>query len=231
DYERTLREIFRIHDQSRLAKVYATWEAGKKALEAEKWEEAAEAFDQVLARAPLFEHRAAMAPAYLKRGERLIEEEKWEDAAIALRKAERLRPEGEADKAIDSRLLTLEARSLMEAGTPDRSLLERAVELDPENAQAKALLASFEQDAEERRTTQKSYGAVIGTGAAAVLLLLGVWLPGRRKKAPTKATPPTTGDPSKIASAPPSEEAPPTGKEAPEPEAVAEPPEPPAQGA
>ncbi len=181
DYKRTVQEIFRIHDQSRLAKVYATWEQGKRALADGKHAEAATAFDHVLARAPLFEHRAEMAPAYLGRAEALIAEKKWDEAAMALRKAQRLQPKGDTDAKIASRLATLEARSLLEAGTPDRSLLERAVELDPDNAEAKNLLATFEQEAEKRQQKTKSYGLVIGVAVTAVVLLFLLWLPPLRR--------------------------------------------------
>lgn len=181
DWKRTVQEIFRIHDQSRLAKVYATWNKGKAALAEGKHVEAAAAFDQVLARAPLFEHRAEMAPAYLGKAEQLMADEKWDEAAVALRKAQRLKPGGDTDKAIASRLATLEARSLLEAGTPDRSLLERAVELDPENEDAKTLLSTFEQQAEKRQQKTKSYGLVIGIGVSAVVLLFLLWLPPLRR--------------------------------------------------
>ena len=122
-----------------------------------------------------------MAPAYLGRAEALIAEKKWDEAAMALRKAQRLQPKGDTDAKIASRLATLEARSLLEAGTPDRSLLERAVELDPDNAEAKNLLATFEQEAEKRQQKTKSYGLVIGVAVTAVVLLFLLWLPPLRR--------------------------------------------------
>jgi tetratricopeptide (TPR) repeat protein len=182
DHERTVREIFRLYDSSRMAVVYRLFEQGKEALAAEKWLEAAKLFDQVLSRAPLFEHRAVMAPAYLGRADALVAEAKWEDAAVALRKGQRLKPDGDTDKRIASRLATLEARSLLDAGTPDRSLLERAVELDPDNTEAQKLLASFEQEVERRQKKTKSYGVVIALGAGALLMLLLLWLPRLRRR-------------------------------------------------
>ncbi|HHH31760.1 MAG TPA: hypothetical protein ENK57_25890 [Polyangiaceae bacterium] len=122
-----------------------------------------------------------MAPAYLGKAEALIGAEKWDEAAMALRKAQRLKPQGDTDAKIASRLATLEARSLLEAGTPDRSLLERAVELDPSNEDAKSLLANFEQQAEQRQQKTKSYGLVIGVAVTAVVLLFLLWLPPLRR--------------------------------------------------
>ncbi len=177
DWERTLRELFRMHDSARLAKVYDTWRQGKAALDDERYQDAVGAFDQVLARAPMFEHRAAMAPAYLALGRKLADDDKRDEAQIALRKALRLDPSSSDKNAIESQLATLEAEALIEAGTPDRHLLERALELDPSNERAKTLLASLSEEKETRTTQYKRYLFAGGIGLVAILLLIWLWRP------------------------------------------------------
>ena len=182
DWERTLRELFRLHDSARLATVYQTWEQGKKAAVEKRWAAATEAYDKVLARAPLFEERNHMAPAYLARAKELIADGKIEPATIALRKALRLGPDDASKKLIESRLAMLEGKALIEAGTPDRHILKRALELDPGNEEAQRLLSSLELEAEKRQSSGKRYIAAASIGVVAVVLLLLLWRRPRRKE-------------------------------------------------
>jgi tetratricopeptide (TPR) repeat protein len=189
DWERTLRELLRLYDGARMAKVYDTWREGKAALEAGKFADAASAFDQVLARAPMFEHRAQMAPAYHGFGKQLAAEKKPDEAQIALRKALRLGIEGADKDKIESLLATLEGEALIEAGTPDRHLLQRALELDPDNERAKELLASLEVDTQARTGQYKRYLAAGGIGLVALLLLVWLWRPRKKPIAPPPPQP------------------------------------------
>ena len=186
DWKRTARELFALYDRARTAKVWKTWEKGKKAAADGKPSEAVEAFDEVLAYAPMFEHRQEMAAAYLEHGQQRFEAGELEAARASLSKAWRLLPADTDKKKIESRLATIEGKELIDRGTPDRFILERAVELDPENEQAKALLASLEQEAQQREHRSKRYVAVAGIGLAALvaLVLLLFW---RRPKASPKS--------------------------------------------
>jgi tetratricopeptide (TPR) repeat protein len=168
DYRRLTREIFRLHDRARLAKVYDFVESGNKALAGKRYADATAAFDKALAHAPLFEGRAAMAPAYLGRADELIAEGKHDEAAVALRKALRLAPESKERPKIESRLLFLEGKALAEKGTPDRFVLKRALELDPDNKEAKALLDSLDEQAHDRISNRSRYVAAIVIGLLAI---------------------------------------------------------------
>ena len=124
---------------------------GRAAQRAGRHADAVKAFDQVLARAPLFEERHAMAPAYVAHAEELLAKGDREQAAMLLRKARRLTPKDADTSRIEAQLTVLEAEQLIEEGIPDRFLLQRALELDPDNARAKELMASLATEAEARQ--------------------------------------------------------------------------------
>src|SRR6185295_1067395 len=63
-WERVARELFAAYDRARLSEVYALMDTGLAAERAGKFEDMAQAFDRVLARAPLFERRAEMVHGY-----------------------------------------------------------------------------------------------------------------------------------------------------------------------
>ncbi len=184
DYRRTARELFRLHDRARLTQVYALLRSGSAALEGGHYAEATKAFDQVLARAPLIEGRSDMAPAYLGHAEILMAEGQRPEALAALRKALRLAPDGPDKPKIESRLALLEGQALMERGTPDRFILRRAVELDPDNVEARELLASLDETADTRQTKSKRTLAaiVVGLIGLAAILLLAFWRRPRPKR-------------------------------------------------
>jgi hypothetical protein len=195
DTKRTLQELFRLHDRARLSQVFDLWEAGAKALGEKRYADAVAAFDGVLARAPLFEKKSEMAPAYLGHAEELLQkgDAANDDAALlALRKALRLGPQEADKKRIQARIAVLEARQLIAKGTPDRFLLNRALELDPDNEEAKKLLASLDEKTEARQVEQRRYFGVIIAGlvglATAIMLL---W---RRDRSAAKQ-PPAAGPP------------------------------------
>ena len=150
DWERTVRELFRLHDRARLERVYAVWRQGQEASDNDAWQRATEAFDTVLAQQPLFEHRAEMARAFVGWANLLLEQGKDDQARIALGKALRLAPQSKDVAGVQSRLAMLEGKALIAAGTPDRHILQRAVDLDPGNDKAKELLASLDGKAELR---------------------------------------------------------------------------------
>jgi tetratricopeptide (TPR) repeat protein len=171
-WERTVKELFRLYDRGRLSQLYELLDKGKKALADKKYQDATSAFDSVLARAPLFKERAAMAPAYLGRAEELLAEKKYQEAAPLLRTALRLAPKGADNKKIESKLLMLEGRALIEAGTPDRFVLARALELDPENAEAKELLQTVQAEAEQRQQKTQRYIGAVGVGLIALIAII-----------------------------------------------------------
>jgi len=109
--------------------------------------------------------------------------EQAEAKLAMLRKAQRLDPDGKDAKIIESQIALTEAKLLIKDHRPDRFLLERAVELDPTNQEAKDLLGSFEEKAIEVKTndTRRFVGAGgIFAGMLASVLAIGFW--GRKKR-------------------------------------------------
>lgn len=169
-WDRIARELFALYDRARLAEVYKLMDDGLAAARAKKWEEATAAFDKVLARSPLFERRKEMVPAYVARAQAI--EDKAPDAALAmLRKALRLDPKAEGAKKLEGDIDALEGSILADRGTPDKFILQRALELDPSNDRARRTLASLEDKAVARKSNMKRYVAAGGIGLVAVVLL------------------------------------------------------------
>jgi tetratricopeptide (TPR) repeat protein len=196
DWKRTAREIFRLHDRARLQPVYTAMEDGTKALAEKKYGAAVEAFDRVLARAPLFPRRSEMPPAYQRRAEELAAEGKTAEAIVLLRKAQRLAPDTSHDASISAELAYLEAKQLVDAGTPDPFLIERAIELAPDDERARALRDGLATKAEERRKEKKKVGAAIGVGLLALVILILLVRVRRPKKRSDEAADPRPVEPS-----------------------------------
>jgi HEAT repeat protein len=192
EWDRLARELFRLHDQARLAEVYRLADEGIRELADGRFARAAAAFDQVLARPPLFDSRADMAPAYVGLARELEGQSQRPAALAALRKALRLRPEHPDNPKIESRIAYLEALDLIDAGTPDRFLIERAIELDPTNEDARALLGSLEERAVKKQSRTQRYVGAAAIALVAVVGMVVVALWPRRRKRPSASTPTKT---------------------------------------
>jgi tetratricopeptide (TPR) repeat protein len=185
-WDRLARELFALYDRARLAEVYKLMDDGAAAASSGKLLEAIEAFDKVLARAPLFERRKEMVKAYVERATQL-EDGHREDALVMMRKAWRLDPKGDHAKQIASEVAYLEGGLSVDRGAPDKTAFERALELDPGNAHARQGLAALEDKAVERQSQLPRYAAA---GALGLLSLLALVLLARRRPA-TAASAPT----------------------------------------
>ncbi|MSP26168.1 MAG: hypothetical protein EXR75_13625 [Myxococcales bacterium] len=186
DHKRVLQELFRLHDQGRLQGVYAAFFDGEKAAANGDVAAAVGAFDQVLARTPLFERRAIMAPSYALHARELERAGKDEAAEFAYRKALRLAPDSKDRARIESRLAYLEGKALAARGTLDPVILRTAIELDPDNAEARALLDVLEADVASHETRAWRYLVAL---AAALVALIGTVLLARRPR--SLPTPPS----------------------------------------
>ncbi|WP_394847213.1 hypothetical protein LZC95_07060 [Pendulispora brunnea] len=167
------RELFRLMDHVRLRDLYTLFDEALAKAKAEP-EAAVSQLDQVFARAPSFERRGEAVPIYVQYAQAL----ESSDPARALdyyRKAERLAPGGSERDRISSAITWLEAHQLAGRGLVDRAALTRAIELDPENAHAKADLARLDEEAQSRarrlRWFVASAAAVIALATAALLFL------------------------------------------------------------
>lgn len=199
DHRRLAQELFRVHDRSRMTAVFDLMEQGLDLAKKGRTAEAVAAFDQVLARAPLFERRKEMAPTYVLHAGELQKSDALADALVALRKAARLDPEAPDRGRVDSRIATLEGKWLAEKGTPDTFVLRRALELDPDNTEARDLLKALEERTVKVERATKRYVAVGGIGLVAILAM--IWL-ARRRDAPT---PPAASQEAGLANAAPDE--------------------------
>ncbi|HEV8245790.1 MAG TPA: hypothetical protein VGP93_08475, partial [Polyangiaceae bacterium] len=180
-WERMARELFAELDRLRTAEVNDLFDAGQKAQTEGDLERMRAAFDQVLAKSPLFERRDEMIGGYWEYGRRFAEERR--PAALdALRRAERLATGTPHQAKIASLRLTLEAEERLATGIADRELVRRALELDGDNARARKLSAQFEQPnpGDSGARTRFTVALVIG----AVSLLGIAWVLLRRPAAP-----------------------------------------------
>lgn len=179
-WDRVARELFFELDRLRSAEVDELFEKGQKAAAEGDLETARAAFDQVLARSPLFERRDEMVGAYWEYGRRFGDERRG--AAIdALKRAERLSEGSASFSKIQSLRLALEAEERLELGVADRTLVRKALELDPDNERAQKLAARFARpDPGSSTGYSPRFTAAITIG---VVSLLGVaWVLLRRPK-------------------------------------------------
>ncbi len=171
-WDRIARELFGMYDRARLAEVYKLMDEGVSHANAQKWIEATDAFDKVLARSPVFERRKEMAKAYVERA-KLVETKEPATSLELLRKALRLDPQGDGAKKIEADIAYLEGMALIERGTPDKFPLTKALEIDPTHARAKRALAELEQErVAPKKSFVKRYVAAGGVGFAALIAMI-----------------------------------------------------------
>ncbi|WP_437305539.1 hypothetical protein [Sorangium sp. So ce388] len=215
-WDRVARELFATYDRARLAEVYKLMDEGVAAAGASKLAEATDAFDKVLARAPLFERRKEMVGAYVERAKALAADQR-EDALAMLRKALRLDPTGEHARNIEAEIAYLEGALLIERGTPDKFVLERALELEPAHTGAKAALASLGDKVAERKDQTNRHIAAGAVGLVAMLAMFFIARrrsdpapsPGRTSAAAPRPSAPPEPAPGRASAAPPQPSAPP----------------------
>jgi hypothetical protein len=182
-WRRVAEELFAVFDRQRLAGIYTLFNQGRDAAERGDLAAAGAAFDRVLAWDPLFERGPAMAPVYLAIAEQQLDSDPAA-AALSLRRAERLAREGRThDRALSLRY-TLDARALLARGIVDEVLVQRARELDPDNARAEALDRELVGRARDDRALFQRYvaaAAILGLGLAG-LGVLGFRRPFRKQE-------------------------------------------------
>lgn len=184
-WDRIAREIFGAYDRGRLAEVYKLMDDGVAFAAAGKLAEATEAYDKVLARAPLFDRRKEMVKTYVARSKELPAD-KREEALAMLRKAVRLDPKNPDAKKLEAEIAYLEGVVLMDQGTPDKLLFKKALDLDPTHERAKIALASLDDQVAPKKDWTKRYIAAAGLGLAALLAMILLY----RRKPARKAEPP-----------------------------------------
>lgn len=185
-WERTARELFAELDRMRSAPVRQAFDAGRAARARGDYEAMRRAFDEVLAQNPSYERRGELVAGYLEYAERSLEAQP-QRAQEALVRALRLSNDSGEKRRLQSLLLTLRAAAELPRGVADVTLLAQALELDPQNARASALLQQLqrgEPDDQSQRSRQWA-AALVGLGAAAALVVLL----RRRREDPLDAAP------------------------------------------
>jgi hypothetical protein len=187
-WDRLARELFAQFDRQRLSEIYRLYNQGREAERRGDLGAARAAYDQVLAWDPMFEQGPLMAKAYITLAEQQADADP-EAATLALRRAERLAPTGEAhDRALSLRY-TLDARSLLGRGIVDDVLVQRARELDPNNARAARLEQELEREANGDRSTFQRYAAAALILVLALIALIVMAIRQRKGPRPPASTP------------------------------------------
>jgi tetratricopeptide (TPR) repeat protein len=169
NWERTARELFAEFDRLRSAEVSQLFAAGVTAREKGDLEAMRKAFDQVLTRSPDYQKRDELAAGYLEYAQKTAARDATH-ALAAVRRAERLGKASEVEKTATSLRLTLEAEALEGSGIADRTLLTRALEVNPNNSQAQRDLSRFDHG-EVKSDDSYRY---VGAGAIGFVALAGI---------------------------------------------------------
>jgi hypothetical protein len=183
--KKILDSLLVAYDKVRLADVFKLFDEGIAHRDKGELEEAIASFDQLLARAPQFERRAELAPAYLD----LARKKEGDRAASRLlyAKAARLAAGTPLAASIEAELLVLDTHEQLERGIADTSLLHKALALDPNNAKAKDLLARIESDFHGKDDTFRRLALAAFVGV--VVTVLAILFVGKK---PAKKDPPAT---------------------------------------
>jgi tetratricopeptide (TPR) repeat protein len=172
------KKLFDAYDRYRLRDVYALVDQGLAAQKSGKLEDAVAAFDGALARQPMLDRRAEMAPAYLLYGESLESSDR-STALAYLRKALRIDEGGPQSGEVRSEIHYLEGEDLLSHGIADTEPFEKALALDPQNARARAELDRLRVESESSRA--RGWRLVVA-GAMIALSLVGILVFGGRRR-------------------------------------------------
>jgi tetratricopeptide (TPR) repeat protein len=188
NWERTARELFAEFDRLRSAEVSQLFDAGVAARQKGDLETMRKAFDQVLTRSPDYQKRDELAAAYLEYAQK-TQQKNASGALAAARRAERLGKGSDVEKVATSLRLTLEAEELAASGIADRTLLTRALEVNPSNSQAQSELVRFDHGEVK---TDDSF-RYLGAGAIGFVALAAIAFVLLRRETPERAA--STGAP------------------------------------
>jgi hypothetical protein len=190
-WDRTARELFYEYDRLHVAAVLGLFEAGKKAEASGDLDAMRRAYDAVLTRTPLFERAPEMAKGYFAYAER-AQTSAPDQAKAALVRVERLTTDSALRARARSLHDTILASRRMNAGVFDAFLLQKAVDHDATNQQAKALLRNFDEKAVETLTHRVRW---MTSGAIALISLIALGLVLIRRKPGTDRLPSHTPSP------------------------------------
>lgn len=181
--ERIARALFDVLDKQRLVEIDALVDDGLQRAERDDVEGAVKDFDKVLARMPFIARRALMAPAYARWAQKLEDTDRAA-ARVAFRKSLDLDPNGTHAAQARAELEVMDGEDLAARGIDDRAPFERALQLDPGNAKARAALDRIDAKARagEDRAQKWTWAALAAAAFVIVLVLFGK-IPRRFRRA------------------------------------------------
>src|SRR5262249_4900740 len=154
---------------------YALLEDGLEKQREGKLEDAAAAFDKVLARQPTLDRKAEMVPAYVMLAQQIEDSDRTRALAL-FRKALRLDPDGPRAVQIQSEIAYLDGMDLLSRGIADADAFRRALALDGGNTKARVELDRLEAAREVREERTRRWaggGAVLALAVAAIVMFGG----------------------------------------------------------
>jgi hypothetical protein len=101
-------------------------------------------------------------------------------ALSALRNALTIAPSGQHVDKVKSELAVREAKELAETGVMDVTLIERALQLDPSNEAARAMLRDAKLDVAVREASWRRFAAAVAVAVVALAAVLFVTIVPRR---------------------------------------------------
>ena len=172
------KELFDAYDKFRLQEVYQALDDGLAQAQNGQLDAAIAAFDKVLARQPLIDRRAEMAPHYFAYA-KSVEASDRPRALTLMRKALRLDEASPLASEIQAEIAYLDAEELLARGVADADLFRRALALDPTHARARAELTRLETEQGEH---QNDLNRWVAAGAVFAVAVAGIILFGGRRK-------------------------------------------------
>jgi len=161
------KQLFDFYDQRRNEKLEQSFNEGQALAKQQKWAEAAEHFDKILAQNPRFDRRDQMAETYFELGKVLQEQKNWREASTAFAKAHAVAPEAKHAKEALAAHHYSRGQLKQASSGGGAAELERAREIDPEHGGA-----SHGEGHSNRQWML--YGGLVWFVAGGLLLALGL---------------------------------------------------------
>lgn len=171
EVDQAARKLFSAYDHQRLRDVYADLDNALAKVKSGDLDGAIADLDNVLARQPMLDRRAEIAPAYVAYAE-AIENVDRGRAADYLQRALRLDVERPRANRAQADLLVLQGEDRLSGGIRDTRPFEAALALDPTNLLARAALDRLRAEAASQRSRDGRLAALLAL-VGAVLLSIG----------------------------------------------------------
>jgi len=172
--DRIAHALYDVLDKQRLVEIDTLVDDGLSRAQKDDVEGAVQDFDKVLARMPFIARRTLMAPAYARLALKLEDTDR-DGARVAFRKSLDLDPNGTHAAESRAELEVMDGEDLATRGIDDRAPFERALQIDPANAKARAALDRIDAKARssEDRSRKWTWAALFAGAFITVFVLFG----------------------------------------------------------